>query len=1201
MADTDSGTSPSPSSVRSWRTAFLTLRDEILTPPPLTSIAQMLHNLIFSHSHALLSVVPELPSHEVLSDILFMLELVATTSASEEELTQVFTQTSRLIHDVSRRVYLEINALSLTRLLNCFEKMLDLFIGKAVSGDELNRIGSTSSTRHAIDFLQAIRYIITPSQRRWSQSEDILLVKFLLNIIVRTQDVSCRRPHSTCKERSSAETSMRLSRDSSSWELQGLAFSMLGEAISRDGSSLPVDIWRSIIEVLRKMMDGLGSKTPIVVDIVMSRFYESFLHCLHLVLSDPKCSVSDHVSVFVSVLRMLLTYGLTGKIPHTSLLISREEKHPSTMSPKASLGQGNKSNRGVYRPPHLRKKEGSNLKHNRPWHPHSSDSVEDNECTTSYIASSDSDFIDGDGPAKDSDSVKNSRVRVAAIICIQDLCQADFKSFSTQWSIFFPTTDVLQPRKSDATLMTCLLFDPYFKARIASASTLAAILDGLSSIFLQVAEYKEPSKFGSYTALSSSLGQILLQLHRGILYLLQHEANARLLALLFKILRLVISSTPYSRMPPDLLPTVVTSLRRRIEEGFRFKNDQTGLLGSALGCLSLVLSTSPSSVHVRKMLSEEVSSGFNEAENKSGVIFLLFEYSMQWSSPTICIEALQALKAACHNYPNIVFEYWKDISSTVYVILSGNLTEVPSKSSSDHVGCSTVLSGEKVIAAAIKVLDECLRAVSGFQGTEDLSDEKLEDIPFASDCIRMKKVSSAPSYEPDNGDIVISKTCEYGIEEWHEVIKKYMPLMFGHSSAMVRAASVTCFAGMTSAVFISFTKDKQDFIMSCLINASLHDDAPSVRSAACRAIGIISCFPQIRQSAEILDKFINAVETNTRDPLVSVRITASWALANISDSIRHCVSYLPFGCTGTHANPQLIISLSECALHLAKDGDKVKSNAVRALGYISRIFRCTSSKFHERSVDHIDHASKAFSSGEERKAFQGYNPYTCQSYSSEDSHRLEKMVQAIISCITTGNVKVQWNACHALGNLFLNETLRLQDVDWAPFVFGFLLQLLRDSPNFKIRIQAAAALAVPATVLDYGISFSDVVQGVGHVIENLSVDSNSAPTNFKYKIALQKQLTLTMLHILSLTSSTKHDPLKAFLVKKASFLEDWFMGLCSSVEKICQLDAQDESVEDRKKVMISRALQSLIEVYKEKEQHPIAQRFEELRVKVCAG
>lgn len=34
----------------------------------------------------------------------------------------------------------------------------------------------------------------------------------------------------------------------------------------------------------------------------------------------------------------------------------------------------------------------------------------------------------------------------------------------------------------------------------------------------------------------------------------------------------------------------------------------------------------------------------------------------------------------------------------------------------------------------------------------------------------------------------------------------------------------------------------------------------------------------------------------------------------------------------------------------------------------------------------------------------------------------------------------------------------------APSVFSVLLLLLRDSSNFKIRIQAAAALAVPASV-----------------------------------------------------------------------------------------------------------------------------------------
>ena len=36
----------------------------------------------------------------------------------------------------------------------------------------------------------------------------------------------------------------------------------------------------------------------------------------------------------------------------------------------------------------------------------------------------------------------------------------------------------------------------------------------------------------------------------------------------------------YARMPEELLPTLIMSLRARVEEGFPFKSDQTSLLVS---------------------------------------------------------------------------------------------------------------------------------------------------------------------------------------------------------------------------------------------------------------------------------------------------------------------------------------------------------------------------------------------------------------------------------------------------------------------------------------------------------------------------------------------------------------------------------------------------------------------------------------------
>ncbi|GLT64682.1 hypothetical protein SLA2020_371600 [Shorea laevis] len=1196
-AASSSSSSTAPA-VRSWRTAFLTLRDETLTTPP--SIPQLVHSLVFSHPHSfLVSATPDLPTHEVTSDLLFLVELVANASQFQQDLTSSFSNTCHLIHDVCRSVSLEINSSSWVLILDSFAKMMDCFLGKA----GFRAVSSNAAfIKPAMECLETLRYLVGAPHRKYSLSDNIQLVKFFLQI------TSCSHTHliSFCRsngnQRSAFEVGKKSSRQCSLWEVQTTVFTMLGDAFSRAGSSFPVEIWQSTIEVLRKMIDVLASKNLVVEDNVMSRFYASLLHCLHLVLVDPKCSISEHVSGLVASLKMFFIYGLPSRPQLLCPPVGHKSKELCPLSLKLNPEEPKRTENTPYRPPHLRKKDNLNMKEGRA---QNAQSLSDHESSTVDVTSSDSDYSDSDGTLKDAESDRSSKVRVAAITCIQDLCQADPKSFATQWTMLLPTNDVLQPRKFEGTLMTCLLFDPYLKARIASASTLVAMMDGPSSIFLQVAEYRESSKCGSFMALSNSLGHILMQLHTGTLYLIQCETNSRLLVLVFKILMLLISCTPYSRMPQELLPKVITSLQARIEGGFPLKSDQTGLVAAAFSCLTAALSISPSH-QVNEMLLEEISRGFVETERGSGVLSTLFLYSERLSNPTICFEALQALRALSHNYPNLMLECWGIVSATVYTFFKEATAEVPTKSWKEHIGSTVWFTGEKTITAAAKVLDECLRAISGFRGTEDHLDDKSFDAPFVSDCIRTKKVSSAPSYIA--GSLEDTKeeqrAWQSGTEQWDETIEKHMPLILGHNSGMVRTASVTCFAGITSSVFFTLIKEKQDFIISSLVNAATCDGVPSVRSAACRAIGVISCFQQISESAEILDKFIHAIEINTRDPLASVRITASWALANICDSICHCINDFPLKQPpGSITDSQLLKLLIDCALHLTKDGDKIKSNAVRALGNLSRFVKFTGSPTYGLLSKPAESTGLSSTINNVRtqpanSRLKDCHPHVAKSFDPVtlgDSHLLERMVQAFLSCVTTGNVKVQWNVCHALSNLFLNDTIQLQNVDWAPSVFSILLLLLRDSSNFKIRIQAAAALAVPASALDYGKNFSDVVQGLEHVMENLGSDQISEPSSFKYRIALEKQLTSTLLHVLSLASATNHQPLKDFLVKKASFLEEWFKKLCSSLEEAgAELDFERQSIGNQKKEMISKALRSLIEVYEGRNHHTIAQKFEKL-------
>lgn len=84
-------------------------------------------------------------------------------------------------------------------------------------------------------------------------------------------------------------------------------------------------------------------------------------------------------------------------------------------------------------------------------------------------------------------------------------------------------------------------------------------------------------------------------------------------------------------------------------------------------------------------------------------------------------------------------------------------------------------------------MDESLRAISGFKGTEDLLDDKLLDNPFTSDCIRIKNVSSAPLYEQESSEDIkeSEKAFQSGSEQWSEMIEKHMPLILQHISSMV--------------------------------------------------------------------------------------------------------------------------------------------------------------------------------------------------------------------------------------------------------------------------------------------------------------------------------------------------------------------------------------------------------------------------------
>ena len=151
------------------------------------------------------------------------------------------------------------------------------------------------------------------------------------------------------------------------------------------------------------------------------------------------------------------------------------------------------------------------------------------------------------------------------------------------------------------------------------------------------------------------------------------------------------------------------------------------------------------------------------------------------------------------------------------------------------------------------------------------------------------------------------------------------------------------------------------------------------------------------------------------DPSLSVRTTAVWALA----SVCHTAANRGWEEVGPLAHTALLVA--------SEEADKVVANAVRAVGHLA--------------------ACRWLPGGGGGGEWEWVG----------------RAVQHLLGLLRSGNVKVQWNVCHALAQMMHNPTLALPQAAWAPDLFCGLVTLLGQTRNYKIRIQCLGALAVPQT------------------------------------------------------------------------------------------------------------------------------------------
>ncbi|KAG0051577.1 HEAT repeat-containing protein 6 [Gryganskiella cystojenkinii] len=332
------------------------------------------------------------------------------------------------------------------------------------------------------------------------------------------------------------------------------------------------------------------------------------------------------------------------------------------------------------------------------------------------------------------------------------------------------------------------------------------------------------------------------------------------------------------------------------------------------------------------------------------------------------------------------------------------------------------------------------------------------------------------------------------IDWWSDALEVHIMKTFAEDTPVMKTLGCDFISLLSSNSFNSLPSRMQVLIMSVVLGTS-QDENGGARAAACRTIGVFILFPsQWEESTHLVD-MANTVLDLCRDPNLAVRVRASWAVGNLCDA-------LVLMKTGGHDQVlQEILTLTmwtkvmRTALFISQDHEKLKSNGIRAIGGLLRV------------------------------SFEGIL--------DRERHSLVKdAVQTLIKHMEQGSLKGRWNACYAMQNVLLNPDFPIGStfgttyaldsdlVSWTLDVYGALMQAIQHSRNFKVRINACAALTVPKTRAKYGDQalFRRIVKVVISSVENLDAEQGEHEFGeFQYRDQLEMKLLRCLDHLLQLS------------------------------------------------------------------------------------
>ncbi|KAM3869268.1 HEAT repeat-containing protein 6 [Diretmus argenteus] len=719
-------------------------------------------------------------------------------------------------------------------------------------------------------------------------------------------------------------------------------------------------------------------------------------------------------------------------------------------------------------------------------------------------SSSDSEFSDPEGIAQSKLRLYHGRVRQGALHCLLAVVKgAEKRTLYGYWSSFIPDSPIGGPPA--LTLLTIILKDPSPKVRACALQVLSAMLDG-SRQFLGLAE-DTASPRTSFTPFSFSLATAVRELHRTLSLALLAETSAHTLTQVIKCLAYLVANAPYHRLRPGLLGPLWKQMRPYVRH--RDVNVRVSVL-TLYGALVTSQAPLPEVQLLLQQPEGSSSSAGSFTPRDSAALSWRHRDGVSSPSRTPATPSPRGSHTPTHTHspcaPHTPGE--EETGSPWLLQLCVSLVTQPREEQSDSEGPGTggaaALEPSPVRLEALQVLAHLVR------GYFPLAQMCLCDIgQVSASCLRETDPSiqlhgaklleelgtgiiqqyRAESNVPESARIPMSQVVQF----WSDVLSG--PLNGALQSEQHPTLQTSACDTLSSILPQAFAQlpDKSQMMCITVLLGLTYSENYLVKTAAVRALGVYILFPCLREDVMFVADTANTILAALDDRSSNVRAKAAWSLGNLTDTL--IVNMESVGVDfQEELSDMLLLKMLQSATRGSADKDRVKSNAVRALGNLLHFLR------HSQLT---------------RSAFQ---------------RPLEDAVRALVQTVQSeATMKVRWNACYALGNAFRNAALPLDSAPWSNDAFSALCCVVTSCKNFKVRIKSAAALSIPAHRGCYGDvdRFMRVWRSLATALEK-SEDTNDF-LEYRYCASLRHTLSQALLHLLSVSQSQDMPTLGASL------------------------------------------------------------------------